>query len=257
MMTNSTIYEGDCLEVLTQLPSASIDFSLTDLPYGLTQNKWDAVITLEPMWRELLRVCKPTAAMAFFAGQPFTSTLVMSNPSLFRYEWIWEKNKATGFLNSRRRPLVAHESILIFASSAFTYHPQKTTGHRPVNSYVKHTSDGSNYGQTVIGISGGGSTERYPRSVVRFSVVNNDGTNGGRFHPTQKPVELLRYLICTYSNAGDTVLDFTCGSGSTGIACIMEDRNFIGIDNNAEYVAIARRRIEESRERRERERVTT
>ena len=175
------------------------------------------------------------------AAQPFTSLLICSNPKWFKYELIWHKNKSTGFLNAKKQPLRNHESIVVFYNKQPTYNPQKTTGHKPVNSYTKHTSDGSNYGATKLGITGGGSTERYPVSVLNFSVVNNDSEE--KYHPTQKPIDMCEYLIKTYSNVGDTILDNSMGSGTTGVAAKRLNRKFIGIEKDDNYYKIASDRI--------------
>ncbi len=225
---------GDCLQVMPTLESGSIDMVLTDLPYGTTQSPWDSIIPFEPMWREFERLCK--GPILLFASQPFAAALVMSNPRAFRHEWIWEKNKASGHLNAKRRPLLAHESVLVFGNAAL-YQPQMTAGHRPMNAY-RQTSNGSCYGSTKRP-SGGGSTLRYPRSVQRFPIVNNDDPQ--KAHPNQKPTAWLEYLICTYSLEGATVLDATMGAGSTGVACANTGRGFVGIERDETFFAAAER----------------
>lgn len=239
----NTIIQGDCFEVMPRIETGSVDLIICDLPYGITQNEWDKPLDLARLWSEYERVIKENGAIILTAAQPFTSQLVMSNPRLFRYEIIWQKNKTTGFLNAKKMPLRAHESILVFYKKLPTYNPQKTTGHKPVNSYTKRTSDGSNYGETKAGITGGGQTDRYPTTVLQVPVVNNDSRE--KIHPTQKPVELLEYLIKTFSNPGDLVLDNCAGSGSTGEAAKRTGRDFILIEKEAEYVEACRRRIEE------------
>ena len=227
------------------IPDGSVDMVLTDPPYGTTACKWDSVIPFEPMWKQLKRITKSNGAIVLTASQPFTSALVMSNPKMFKYDWVWKKNKSTGFLNANKMPLRNKEDILVFYSRPPTYKPQKTTGHKPVNSYTKHTSDGDTVGVTRIGWAGGGSTERFPVCVQEFSVVNQDGSSAeGKFHTTQKPVTLMEYLIKTYTNEGDTVLDFTMGSGTTGVAAKNLGRNFIGIELDPTYFQIAKERIE-------------
>lgn len=244
-MTKVTLLQGDCLEIMKKIPDGSIDMVLTDPPYGTTQCRWDSIIPFEPMWEQLKRITKKNSAIVLMACQPFTSALVMSNPKMFRYDWVWKKNKSTGFLNAKKMPLRNKEDILVFYSSLPTYNPQKTIGHKPVNSFTKHTSDGETMGKTKIGWKGGGSTERYPTCVQEFNVVNQDGTSDdGKFHPTQKPVALMEYLIKTYTNENETVLDFTMGSGTTGVAAIKCNRKFIGIEHNTEYFSIAKNRIE-------------
>jgi site-specific DNA-methyltransferase (adenine-specific) len=238
----NTIIHGDCLKVMSELPKDCVDMILCDLPYGVTaRNKWDVVIPFEPLWEQYTRVAKQNAAVVLTATQPFASQLIVSNPKLFRYDLIWEKNKKTGFLNAKKMPLRAHECILVFYRSLPIYNPQKTTGHKPVNSYTKHTSDGLNYGETKRGISGGGQTDRYPISVLRFPVVNNDSED--KFHSTQKPVELFEYLIRTYTDERMVVLDNCIGSGTTAIAALKTNRQYIGIEIEEEYCRITKDRI--------------
>ena len=233
---------GDCLERMKEIPDGSVDLILVDLPYGTTQNKWDSVIDLEAMWEQLNRICKPNTAKLMFAQTPFDKVIGCSNLKELKYEWIWEKTTATGHLNAKKMPMKAHENILVFYDKLPTYNPQKTTGHKPANSYTKHQDDGSNYGETKVGISGGGQTDRYPRSVQVFKTDKQKVS----LHPTQKPVGLLEYMIKTYTNENEIVLDFTFGSGSTGIACLNTNRKFIGIEMDDEYFDIAKNRIEKA-----------
>jgi site-specific DNA-methyltransferase (adenine-specific) len=226
---------GDCLQVMETLAPASVDLILCDLPYGTTQNKWDSVIPFEPLWAQYKRVCR--GAIVLTAAQPFTSALVMSNADGFRYQWVWEKPKASGFLNARRRPLAAHEDILVFGDAS-RYFPQ---GLIPVsvNNARKNKSGNGNFGKVsdrpYVQKEG-----NFPRSVVRFQHET------APVHPTQKPVALMEYLIRTYTNEGDTVLDNCMGSGTTGVACANTGRNFIGIERDPGYFDIARKRIEEA-----------
>ena len=232
-----TIHHGNCLDILPTLPAQSVDAIIADPPYGTTACKWDSVIPLDAMWRELKRVIKPRGAVVLFAAQPFTSALVMSNAGWFRYVWVWEKQKPTNFLQARKQPLRAHEDIVVFSSGQAPYNPQGTRAtsvhsgrlNKAANG-VYRSVPGATYVQTV---------GNFPRTVLRF---DTDTTNP---HPTAKPVELLRYLVRTYTNPGETVLDFTMGSGTTGVACAMEGRNFIGIELDAGYYDIAQRRIEQ------------
>ena len=214
---------------------------MVDLPYQTTQNSWDSMIDLEEMWIQLDRICKSNTAKLMFAQTPFDKILGCSNLKELKYEWIWEKTTATGHLNAKKMPMKAHENILVFYKSLPTYNPQKTIGHKPANSYTKHQDDGSNYGETKVGISGGGQTDRYPRSVQVFKTDKQKVS----LHPTQKPVALLEYLIKTYSNEGDTVLDFTAGSFSTGVASLNTNRKFIGIEMEEKYFEIGVNRIED------------
>jgi DNA modification methylase len=224
------LIEGGCLEVMPALEAGSIDMILTDLPYGTTQNAWDQMIQFAPMWAEFWRL---------FASQPFSSALTMSQVERFRYEWVWEKNKATGHLNAKKMPMKAHEQVLVFSLGKHPYYPQMTDGHEPMHAYVQ-TSNGSNYGSTKRP-AGGGSTQRYPRSVQRFPVVNND--NPEKVHPTQKPVEWCEYLIRTYTQPGDTVLSACFGSGTVGVAARNLGRNCIGIESDPAYYAAAEKRL--------------
>jgi len=249
MTTKSKTYlfHGDCLEIMKRLPKGKIDAVICDPPYGTTACKWDTIIPLDEMWMQLNRVGKITCPKVLFGSQPFTSNLIMSNIKNYKYDWVWIKNKSTNFLNSKKQPLRSYELISIFYDKQSKYNPQKTTGHKPVNTYTKNTSDGKTLGKTKIGISGGGQTDRYPKNLLYFNVVNNDNSSGDKYHPTQKPVELMEYLIKTYTNEGDTVLDFTMGSGTTGVACVNLNRNFIGIEKDEEYFKIAEERIEKAK----------
>ena len=233
------LYKGDCLDVMKNIPDKSVDMILCDLPFGTTKNKWDLIIPLDKLWTEYRRIIKDNGAIVLFAQTPFDKVLGFSNLKMLRYEWIWEKTLATGHLNAKKMPMKSHENILVFYKKLPTYNPQKTTGHKPVNSYTKHRGAGSNYGKTKTGISGGGSTERYPRSVQLFKSDKQKST----LHPTQKPVALLQYLIETYTNECELVLDNCMGSGSTGIACLNTNRKFIGIEKDAKYFDIACNRI--------------
>ena len=236
---NYRLMFGDCLERMKEIPSGSVDLVLTDPPYQTTQNSWDSMIDLEEMWIQLDRICKPNTAKLMFAQTPFDKVLGCSNLKELKYEWILEKTTATGHLNAKKMPMKAHENILVFYDKLPTYNPQKTTGHKPANSYTKHQDDGSNYGETKVGISGGGQTDRYPRSVQVFKTDKQKVS----LHPTQKPVALLEYLIKTYTNDGETVLDFTAGSFSTGVACLNTNRKFIGIEMEEKYFDIGVNRM--------------
>ena len=238
--------QGDCLEVMKSIPDGSVDMILADLPYGITACRWDSVIPFEPMWEQFKRVTKPNAAIVLHASQPFTSKLVMSNPKMFRYCWVWEKTQATGFFNSKKRPMVAHEDICVFYRRQCRFNPQVTKGHKPINSYTKRASVVNRtevYGKVTKDISGGGETVRNPRSVQVFSSDKQKTRMDGTGHPTQKPLALMEYLIKTYTNEGDTVFDPTMGSGTTGVACRNLNRSFIGIEIDERYFAIAEARI--------------
>ena len=232
---------GDCLEKMREIQDGSIDMILADPPYGMTRNRWDVIIPLDPMWEQLRRVCKPDAAMLLFSNQPFATRLVMSNPNEFRYEWIAEKANASGFLNAKKMPLRAHDNILVFYRRAPTYNPQFEAGEPYARIRGKTVSP--NYGKFPLGHkSRSDDGRRYPRDVLRASNPSWGSDRG--LHPTQKPVALLEYMIRTYTNPGDTVLDFCMGSGSTGVACVNTGRNFIGIELEECYYHIAETRLE-------------
>lgn len=237
-MTNWQIIEGDCIGRMTELPTASVDFVLVDPPYGTTACKWDEVIPFGPMWQQLLRISRPHRPLVFFAAQPFSSALVMSNPRLFRYEWAWVKNKKTNQLNAKKMPMGGHELILVFADSMPPYNPQYNQREGP-RSLGGTTTRTTVYGKSNSPAYSRPQTTISPDTALFFPVENG-------LHPTQKPVGLLRYLIRTYSNESDMVLDFTCGSGSTGVACLLEGRNFIGIEQDSKYVQIARQRLQDT-----------
>lgn len=234
------IIHGDCLTEMQHIAAGSVDMVLCDLPYGQTQNAWDKVIDMPAMWAQLRRVTKPSAAIVLMAAQPFAAQLVLSNAREFRYDLIWRKNKPTGFLNANRQPLRIHEHILVFYRAQPFYEAQKTQGHEPVHAAVQ-TSHGKNYGAKTKRIASGGSTERFPTSVIDMAIINNDDPD--KAHPTQKPVALMEWLIRSYTTPGDTVLDIAMGSGSTGVAAQMLGRSFIGIELEPEYVAVAQHRI--------------
>ncbi len=234
------LIQGDCLEQMRTLPNGSVDMVLCDLPYGTTNCKWDSVIPLAPMWDRVRRVLKQKGVVLLTAQTPFDKVLGASNLAMLKYEWVWEKTAATGHLNAKKMPMKAHENVLVFYNKLPTYHPQKTTGHTPVHGFTKrHDSDGECYGKTKTS-AGGGNTDRYPRSVQVFP----SDKQKSKLHPTQKPVALMEYLIKTYTNTGDVVLDFAMGSGTAGVACANLGRDFIGIEMDENYFNIAKTRIE-------------
>ena len=242
-----TLYHGDCLEEMKSIPDGSVDMVLTDPPYGTTACKWDSIIPLEPMWEQLKRIIKPNGAIVMTASQPFTTTLIASNMKMFKQSLVWVKNKASGHLNAKHRHLVKHEDIVVFYSKPPTYNPQFTQGHKPSN-YAKQSEKNSEcYGSSKrVVYAHHGKTQRYPTTLVDILVMNNDGSNGKKAHPTQKPVALMEYLIKTYTNEGETVLDFTMGSGTCGVAALNTNRQFIGIEKDDEYFEIASNRIKEA-----------
>ncbi|MFE1815367.1 DNA-methyltransferase [Metapseudomonas otitidis] len=225
-MSRFQLIRGDCLEVMKGIADASVDLILADLPYGTTQCSWDSVIPLAPMWEQYLRIAKPNAAIVLCAAQPFTSMLVASRPDLFRYEWIWEKGNATGFLNAKKQPLRAHESALVFYRKQPVYNPQFTTCHERKTTKRK-TVNSECYGK-ALNLTEYDSTTRYPRSVQFFSSDKQKAS----YHPTQKPVAWMEFLVRTYTNPGMLVLDNTCGSGTSGVAAMQCGCDYIGIDKD-------------------------
>lgn len=232
------LIHGDCIAAMRAMPDASIDACVTDPPYGTTHCKWDVPIPFDLMWAQLRRVVKPAGAIVLFAGQPFTSLLIASNLRLYKYSWVWEKTNATGFLNAKKQPLRVSEDICVFYGKQPTYNPQFSFGVPYSRGRAASTTENYNLKSRPTAAFSDG--RRFPRNVLRFVNSNHQG----KVHPTQKPLELLRYLVRTYTDEGDTVLDFTMGSGTTGVACVEEGRHFIGIEREAKYVGIARRRIE-------------
>ena len=240
-MYHMRLWHGDCIELMKKIPAGSIDLLLVDLPYGTTNCKWDSIIPLKDLWEAYNRVVKINGAMLFHCAQPFTSALVMSNPKFFKYEWIWEKSKATNYLNAKKQPLRAHESIVVFYRKPCTYNPQMTQG----EAYNKGTAkrETNVYGkQVAVEVKSDG--ERYPRSVQYCVTAEQEG----KLHPTQKPLKLIEYLVSTYSDEEDIVLDNTMGSGTTGVACVKLNREFIGIEKDENYYNIAVDRISEAEE---------
>ena len=235
-------YLGDCLELMPKhIEDKSIDMIFCDLPYGTTRNKWDSIIDLPNLWSEYERVIKDNGAIVLFAQTPFDKVLGASNLKLLRYEWIWEKDRASGHLNAKKMPMKAHENILVFYKKLPTYKPQKTTGHKPSNTSGRRLKETTNYGKFEQIISGG-QTTRYPRSVQKVNVVNSQH---GIIYPTQKPLSLIEYMIKTYTNEGDLILDNTCGSGTTGLGAKNLNRNYIMMEQDPKYFEIAKARIGE------------
>ena len=233
--------QGDCLELMKDIPDKSVDMILCDLPYGVTsRNKWDSIIPFEPLWESYHRVIKDNGAIVLNCQQPFTTYLISSNIKEFKYCWVWYKKQCSGFLNSKKQPLRNCEDIAVFYKKQPTYNPQMEIG-KPYIKKAVTNGDGKNYGKfDRVGEVAVNEGTRFPRSVIKIS---ND--NHKSLHPTQKPIELLEWLIYTYTNENETVLDNCMGSGSTGIACINTNRNFIGIELDNTYFEIAKKRIEE------------
>lgn len=232
------LYNGDCLEVMPWLTDGCADMILCDLPYGTTKNKWDSVIDLNLLWAQYKRVIKKNGAIVLFAQTPFDKILGCSNLEWLRYEWIWEKPNGSGHLNAKKMPLKIHENILVFYDELPTYNPQMRTGFKPYKALSGQGS--SNYGDQKQALTVSNGT-RYPVDILQY---NRDKS---KLHPTQKPVALLEYLIRTYTNVGETVLDNTMGSGSTGEACMNTGRRFIGIEKDCQYFELAKTRIEDAK----------
>lgn len=235
---NAQLYHGDCLEVMQGLPDGCVDMILADLPYGTTACSWDTVIPFEPLWEAYKRIIKDNGAIVLTASQPFTSALIMSNIDMFKYEWIWEKSQAVGHLNAWKRPMRKTEDILIFYKKQCAYNPQITDKiAKNIRPATKRTKQTDCYGSHKLDIHKCCNNKSMPSNIIKFN--NQQQT----IHPTQKPVELMEYLIRTYTNKGETVLDNTMGSGTTGVACEQTNRKFIGIEISEEYYNIAKDRI--------------
>ena len=244
------LIHGDCLEKMKEIPDKSIDMVLCDPPYGVTKVKWDTVIPFEPLWEQYERIIKPNGAIVLFSTQPFTTDLICSNRNMFRYEIVWEKTQKTGFYNANKMPLKGHENILVFYKSLPTYNPQKYTVKRKDVGRVRHKKADRCvlYGH-VEAQDWVETGQRYPHDVIHFSNWNGalfGKTEKATKHPVQKPVPVLEYLIKTYTNEGDTVLDNCMGSGSTGVACVNTGRDFIGIELGDNYFQIAEKRINDA-----------
>ena len=245
------LMKGDCLELMKTIQDKSIDAIITDPPYGTTACKWDAVIPFEPMWKELNRIIKDNGAIVLFGSQPFTSSLIMSNPKMFKYEWIWEKTMTSNFCQAKYQPMKYHENILVFAKNKTKYNPimedRSDIGKKRLKNNGKVISGRNNITKIISFQKKPGEYRQYnpnkiyPKSVQKFNSVPN--CNGTKLHSTQKPEALLEYLVKTYTNENETVLDFTMGSGTTGVACKNLNRNFIGIEKDDKYFEIAKQRI--------------
>lgn len=232
------LHQGDCLELMKDIPDGSVDMVCCDLPYGVTRNAWDKPIPFEPLWGGYWRICKPDAAIVLFSQMPFTADLIYSQRDAFKYEWIYQKSIRVGFLNANRAPLKIHENICVFYRKLPTYNPQYWYD-KP---YAKTAGIvGKGYGKTNKSAAQSVDGRRYPVDIIKFK-----NTRCGNIHPTQKPVPLLEYLIKTYTNAGETVLDNCMGSGTTGVAAVNTGRNFIGMELDSTYFEAAKRRIEDA-----------
>ena len=234
------LMHGDCLELMGEIPDGSVDMILCDLPYGTTQNKWDIIIPFEPLWAHYKRICK--GAIVLTASQPFTSALVMSNVGWFRHEWVWIKNRGSNFANTVREPMKEHESCLVFGRGKWTYNKQmqeRTGG--GVSLVGKRVGTGQKQREGLRPLMSFDAIDVLPELRVPSSWQKFNTEVG--LHPTQKPVALMEYLIRTYTNEGETVMDNCMGSGTTGVACVNTSRNFIGIEQDAKYFTIAEQRI--------------
>ena len=256
-MSEIQLYNGDCLEVMKQIPDNSVDMVLCDLPYGTTVCKWDVIIPFDEIWNAYNRIVKPNGAILLFGSEPFSTYLRMSNITMYRYDWIWHKSSSGSFANAKKSPMKFHENISVFYQKQPTYNPQFQDYAESVKTRFKEGDivnkrnyfGKNNIQNMVTNISHEISHDRgkYPESVQFFKSVPN--CNGTKLHPTQKPVDLLEYMIRTYTNENETVLDNTMGSGSTGVACINTNRNFIGIELDEKYFRIAEQRIKEANKR--------
>jgi site-specific DNA-methyltransferase (adenine-specific) len=243
---STKLLHGDCLELMPNLPDNSVDMVLTDLPYGVTRNKWDSEIPMDKLWEQWLRIAKPDCSFILFGQGMFTAKLMFSKPDLWKYNLVWDKHLISDFLNANKRPLRIHEDIVVFQQGRPPYNPQMTTGQR-LHTRKNYPAEGlgerksfNNYGRIKVSRNlNPGSTEKYPESIVSFQKPHPAVAN----HPTEKPVNLLRWLIATYSNPGGTILDCTMGSGSTGVAAVMERREFIGIELEEKYFSLSQERI--------------
>ena len=225
----NSVIEGDCIEVMRHLPNGCIDMVLCDLPYGTTQNKWDSIVPLDELWAEYKRIVKPNGAIVLTSQGLFTAMLIMSQPKMFKYKWVWEKSKPTNFLNAKKQPLRKHEDVCVFYQRQPVYNPQMTEG-EPYDKGVRKNQLSGSYGDFLpVHVHSDG--KRYPTDVVYFKTAESEGDV---IHATQKPVELGRYFVRTYSRPGDLILDNTSGSGSFLVAALTEGRNFMGIEKNAD-----------------------
>lgn len=238
---NLWLMKGDCLERMKEIPSGSVDMVLADVPYGTTACAWDSIIPLEPMWEQLKRIIKPNGAIVMTASQPFTTTLISSNMKMFKYCWVWHKTRPSNFPLAKRQPMKYHEDIVVFGVKSPSYFPQMVKGDKVRKKGKNDGYRGFNSGLERHDYLDKEYTDFYPSTIQTFT-----NHNGGLVHPTQKPVALMEYLIKTYTNEGETVLDFTAGSFTTGVACVNLDRKFIGIEMDEKYFEIGSNRVLEA-----------
>lgn len=232
----NSVVLGDCLDKMNGLPDNSVDMVLSDPPYGVTaRNKWDTPIDLDHLWKHVRRVVKPDGAIVLTAAQPFTTTLIASNPDMFRYDLVWDKGRGTDFLNAHRKPLRSHEEVCVFYSEPPTYNPQFWYDEPYAKTWSGAPS--SNYGEQTGACSESPDGKRFPLSILEFK------RDGSRIHPTQKPVALFEWLIRTYTNDGEVVLDFAAGSGTTAVACQNTERRFVLIEKEREWFDVIKTRL--------------
>lgn len=251
-VTSVTLLQGDCLDLMRDLPDASADMILCDLPYGTTACKWDTVIPFEPLWAQYKRIAKPSAAIVLTASQPFTTALIASNYDMFKYCWVWEKSRPTGHVHAKNKPMKAHEDVVVFSKGTTVHAGQSNLRmtYNPQGLIKKNTPTIRKTGGAADTVMGARPSHRdtfqefegYPKSIIKSA------SESATAHPTQKPVALMEYLIKTYTNEGDTVLDNCMGSGTTGVACVSTGRNFIGMEMDAGYFEIAFKRIEATKQ---------
>lgn len=235
----NNLFEEDCLECMKRIPNGMVDMILCDLPYGITQNRWDSYIPLDLLWEQYLRIIKPNGAIVLTSQGLFTAKLILSQPKYYKYKWVWEKSKATNFLNVKKQPLRKHEDICIFYKKQPIYNPQMTQG-KPYDKGIRKKQLSGSYGDfKPVHVSSDG--KRYPTDIIYIKTAENEGNV---IHPTQKPIELGRYFIRTYTNPGDIVLDNAFGSGSFLVAALMEGRNFIGIEKNKDVALFKKNKID-------------
>lgn len=250
MIDINKIYNIDCLEGMKLIPDKSVDMILCDLPYGTTKNKWDIVIPFEPLWEQYERIIKENGVIALFSSQPFATDLINSNRKMYRYEIIWDKEFGTDFQLANKKPMKAHENIQIFYKKQPTYNPQKTIRDKAIDTtgwqQNKRNKNHDNFHSKE------NVKKKYeyknPTTVLRYNMANGECNNSKRVHPTQKPVYIMTWLIETYTNMGETVLDNCMGSGTTAVACINTNRNFIGFETESKYIDIANKRVQDAYE---------
>ena len=240
-VSRSTLFWADCFDVFPLIADKSIDAIICDLPYGTTACKWDSVLPFEKLWKQYERIIKPNGAIVLFGSQPFTSSLVMSNPKLFKYEWIWKKSRPANFMNAKFQAMKIHENIIVFGFGKIKYNPIKEIGSKNHATKPRNSFKESIYNTRQPTRPPNTNELKYPKSIIEVKSSNNIKNE----HPTQKPLELLEYLVKTYTNEGDMVLDNTMGSGTTGLACLKTNRQFIGIEKEKQYYDVAVRRLSE------------